>query len=132
MPSPPCRSALLFSHLDPTERQAVVRNRYRVTIECEVETFDMTPERMLELQEEREAHLRECESCRLQGLEDPPTEESLAGQRLLREVLLRNPDLLDQWMQREIMLHLAESGVEEARPSASETEILKPVVETLP
>ena len=92
----------------------------------------MTPERMLELQAEREEHLRECESCRLQGLEDPPTEESLAGQRLLREVLLRNPDLLDQWMQREIMLHLAESGVEEARPSASETDILKPVVETLP
>ena len=92
----------------------------------------MTPERMLELQAEREEHLRECESCRLQGLEDPPTEESLASQRLLREVLLRNPDLLDQWMQREIMLHLSESGLEEARPSASETEILKPVVETLP
>jgi hypothetical protein len=91
----------------------------------------MTPERMLELQAEREEHLRECESCRLQGLEDPPTEESLASQRLLREVLLRNPDLLDQWMQREIMLHLSESGLEEARPSASETEILKPVVETL-
>lgn len=87
---------------------------------------------MLELQAEREEHLRECESCRLQGLEDPPTEESLASQRLLREVLLRNPDLLDQWMQREIMLHLSESGLEEARPSASETEILKPVVETLP
>ena len=109
-----------------------MKNRYRVVIECEVETVDMTPERMLELQEEREQHLRECESCRLAGPEDPPTDESIAEQRALRRVLLENPVALDRWMQRELLIQLAEHGVEEAEPKESEDDVLRPVIEKLP
>ena len=109
-----------------------MKNRYRVVIECEVETQDMTPERMLELQEEREQHMKECESCRLAGAEEPATEESLAEQRALRKLLLENRGALDKWMQREVLIQLAEHGVEEAEPNDSEEEILKPVIEQLP
>jgi hypothetical protein len=101
-------------------------------IECEVETLDMTPERMLELQEEREEHMKECESCRLAGPDEPATEESLAEQRALRKMLLDNKDALDRWMQREVVLHLAEHGVEEIEPRDSEEDILRPVIEKLP
>jgi hypothetical protein len=101
-------------------------------IECEVETLDMTPERMLELQEEREEHMKECESCRLAGPDEPASEESLAEQRALRKMLLDNRDALDRWMQREVLLHLAEHGVDEAEPDDSEEEILRPVIEKLP
>jgi hypothetical protein len=92
----------------------------------------MTPERMLELQEEREQHLRECESCRLAGPEEPASEESIAEQRALRRVLLENPVALDKWMRRELLIQLAEHGVEEAEPKDSESEILRPVIERLP
>lgn len=109
-----------------------MRNRYRVVIECEVETLDMTPERMLELQEEREQHLKECESCRLAGPEEPATDESIAEQRALRKMLLDNKHALDKWMQREVLIQLAEHGVEEAEPHDTEEEILKPVIEKLP
>ncbi len=101
-------------------------------IECEVETVDMTPERMLELQAEREQHLRECESCRLAGEDEPASDESIAEQRALRHMLLENPGALDRWMRRELLIQLAEHGVEEAEPTDSEAEILKPVIERLP
>ncbi|MEO5510737.1 MAG: hypothetical protein ABIV28_06595 [Longimicrobiales bacterium] len=109
-----------------------MRNRYRVVLECEVETVDMTPERMLELQEEREQHLRECESCRLAGPEEPASDESIAEQRALRRVLLENPVALDKWMRRELLIQLAEHGVDEAEPKDSESDILRPVIERLP
>ena len=109
-----------------------MKNRYRVVIECEVETVDMTPERMLELQEEREQHLRECESCRLAGVEEPASQESVEEQRALRRLLLENPAALDRWMQREVLIQLAEHGLEEAEPKGTEEEILRPVIERLP
>jgi hypothetical protein len=101
-------------------------------IECEVETVDMTPERMLELQEEREQHLRECESCRLAGADEPASEESIAEQRALRKLLLEDRNSLDRWMRREVLMQLAEHGVDEAEPRDTEEEILKPVIEKLP
>jgi hypothetical protein len=92
----------------------------------------MTPERMLELQEEREQHLRECESCRLAGADEPASEESIAEQRALRKLLLEDRNSLDRWMRREVLMQLAEHGVDEAEPRDTEEEILKPVIEKLP
>lgn len=94
--------------------------------------MDMTPERMLELQEEREQHLKECESCRLAGDDEPASEESIAEQRALRKLLLEDSKLLDRWMRREVLMQLAEHGVDEAEPRETEEDILKPVIEKLP
>jgi hypothetical protein len=110
-----------------------VRQRYRVVVECDVETIDMTPERMREIQEEREQHMLECEACRLAGPEEPSSDESIAEQRLLRQQLLQDPQALDRWMVREVRLQLAEQGLEEAAPTTeNEEDILKPVIERLP
>lgn len=109
-----------------------MKSRYRVVIECEVETQDMTPERMLEIQAEREEHMKECESCRLAGPEDMPSDESLAEQRALRKLLVEDRGNLDRWMRREILLQLAEHGLEAIEPDDTEEEILRPVIEKLP
>lgn len=108
----------------------MVRKRYRVTIECDVQVDDLT----MDFVQARAARRPEPapEWVRSGWAHRTTTEGEVDAMRALQEELFKSPRHLDLFIQNwiwEELLHLEE----DARPeSPSESDILRPVIERLP
>lgn len=109
-----------------------MRRRYVVTLECDVEIRDLTPERL---------KMDYAEAAR-QNVEDGvadlgipralPAPDDLKDQRILQQALLASPEALDAWLRDEVASELEARGLEGFRAPGDWQEMLQSIVETLP
>lgn len=109
----------------------MIRKRYRVTVDVDVDIHDITFERAQAREAEREA-ARLAEGRLLETEPRIPVREDIDACRALQLEFLKDTALLDTWLREQVLTDTVHELYETAEMSGRQTHELMPAIERLP
>jgi hypothetical protein len=107
----------------------MLKKRYRVVIDFDVEISDITAEQIARGARDRGATA--ADEVWAQTHRTPPSEADLAALRELQQSLLDDAPRLDLWIKHEVFADLLDESLQEFTYEFDEHEFLKPLIERL-